>query len=68
MKMLWKGIKSIVTIKPNNLDTITHLTDRSGAHIEDPVKIANQVSHFFTSVANYITKNITRNRRSPYPT
>ena len=62
--MLWRGIKSIVTMKPKNFDTLTHLTDMSGSHIKDPVKIANQFSHFFTSVASDITQNIPRNPRS----
>ena len=65
MKMLWKGIKSIVNLKANNLDTISHLTDNNGSEIKDPSTIANQFNHFFTNVANDITKTIPRNPRSP---
>ena len=65
MKMLWKGIKNIVSLKSNNLDTISHRTDENGSQIKDPVKIANQFNQYFTSVANDITKKIPRNPKSP---
>ena len=60
MKMLWKGIKSIVTMKPNNLGTITHLTDISDSHIKDPVKIADQFNYFFYLVLQIISQRITQ--------
>ena len=65
MKMLWKGIKNIVSLKPNNLDTILHLTDENGSKIKDPVNIAIQFNRYFTSVANNITQKIPRIPRSP---
>ena len=44
--MLWKGIKSIVSLKSNNLDTISHVTDNNGSDITNPSKVANQFNHF----------------------
>ena len=44
--MLWKGIKGIVTMKPNNLNSISHLTDMSGSHIKDPVKMQISLTTF----------------------
>ena len=65
MKMLWKGIKNIVSIKSNNLYTISYLTDKHGSQMKDPVKVANQFKIFFTSVTNDITQRIPRNKKSP---
>ena len=65
MKMLWKDIKSVVTMNPDNLNTIAHLTDVSSSQIKDLVEMANQFNHCFTSAANSITKNIPRNPRPP---
>ena len=45
MKMLWKVIKNIVSLKSKNLDTISHLTDKNGSQIKDPGKIANEFNH-----------------------
>ena len=63
--MLWKGIKNIVSLKSNNLDSISYLTDKNGSQMKDPVKVANQFQIFFTSVADDITQKIPRNPRSP---
>ena len=65
MKKLWKGIKSILSLKSNNVDKIPHVTDKNGSQIKDPVKIANQFNQYFTNDANNIAKNIPRNPRSP---
>ena len=56
---------NIVSLKPNNLDSISYLTDKNGSQIKDPVKGANQFKIFFTGVANDITQKIPRNPRSP---
>ena len=63
--MLWKGIKNIVSLQSNNLDSISYLTDENGSQMKDPVKVANQFNHHFTSVADDITQKIPRNPRSP---
>ncbi len=65
MKMLWKGIKSIVSLKSNNLETISYLNDTDGSKITDPGEMANKFNHFFTNVASDITKKIPRTPKSP---
>ena len=65
MKMLWTGIKNIVSLKSNNLDTISYLMDNKGSRIYDPGRMANEFNHFFTNVANDITKTIPRTPKSP---
>ena len=65
MKMLWKGIKSIISIKPGNFDSVRFLKDENGSRISDPVKIANEFNNYFTNVANSITKKIPRTPKSP---
>ena len=65
MKMLWKGIKSIISIKPGNFDTVRFLKEGHGPKIVDPVKIANEFNNNFTNVASDITKKISRTPKSP---
>ena len=65
MKMLWKGIKSIVSLRSNNLDTISHLTGIDGSKITSPGQMANEFNHFFTNVSSDITKKIPRTPKSP---
>ena len=65
MKMLWNGIKNIVSLKTNNLDTISDLMNKEGSQIYDPGKMANEFNHFFTNAANDITKTIPRIPKSP---
>ena len=65
MKMLWKGIKSIISVKPGNFDSVRFLKDENGSRISDPVKIANEFNNYFTNVANSITKKIPRTPKSP---
>ena len=55
MKMLWKGIKNIVSLIPIGLDRISHLKDSKGSLIKDPEKIANEFNQFFANVASDIT-------------
>ena len=66
MKMLWTGIKNIVSLKSNNLDTISYLIDNKGSRNYDPGKMANEFNHFFTNVANDITKTIPRTPKAPF--
>ena len=65
MKKLWKGIKSIVNLRFDNIDTTSHVSDKNGIQLKDPVQIANQFNHYFTSVVSDITKNIPRNPKTP---
>ena len=65
MKLLWKGIKDIISLKPNNTDTFSHLVDDNGLKISDSVHIANELNEYFTKVAEGITKKIPRTQKSP---
>ena len=65
MKLLWKGIKDIISLKPNSSDTFSHLVDDNGSKISDCVHIANEFNEYFTNVAEGITKNIPRTQKSP---
>ena len=65
MKLLWKGIKDIISLKPNNTDTFSHLVDDNGLKISDSVHIANEFNEYFTKVAEGITKKIPRTQKSP---
>ena len=65
MKMLWKGIKSIFSLRSNNLDTISHLTGIDGSKITNPGQMANEFNHFFTKISSDITKKIPRTAKSP---
>ncbi len=51
MKMLWKGIKDIISLKPNISDTFSQLVDDNGSKISDSVHIANEFNEYFTKVA-----------------
>ena len=65
MKMLWKGIKSIISIKLGNFDSFRFLKEENGSRISDPVKIANEFDNNFANVAINITKKIPRTPKSP---
>ena len=65
MKKLWKGIKSIISIKPGNFDTVGFLKEGHGSKIVDPVEIANEFNNYFINVAINITKKIPRTPKSP---
>ena len=49
MKMLWKGIKSIISIKQGNGETISCLKDEDGTKLYDPVKMANEFNNYSKS-------------------
>ena len=65
MKMLWKGIKSIISIKPGSCDTVRFLKEGCGSKIVDPVETANEFNNYFINVASNITKKIPRTPKSP---
>ena len=60
MKMLWKGIKGIISIKTGNNETISYVKDKYGSKLSDPFKIATELNKYFKNVANSITKQIPR--------
>ena len=65
MKLLWKGIKDVISFKPNKSDTFSHLIDDNGIKISDSVHIANEFNEYFTKVAEGITKKIPTTQKSP---
>ena len=67
IKLLWKGIRSVIKIKANTGETVSipNLVDENGGKITDPVAIANNFNEFFLTVADKITKKIPRNPNSP---
>ena len=48
MKRLWKGLKDIISLKPGNCDSFSHLINEDGSKVSDPVKIANDFNEYFT--------------------
>ena len=60
MKLLWKGIKGIISIKPGNNETISYVKGKNGSKLSDPVKIATEFNKYFTNVASSITEQIPR--------
>ena len=56
LKKLWKSIKSIVSSRCDNVDAISHVSDKNGTQLKDLVQIANQFNLYFASVANDITR------------
>ena len=67
MKMLWKGIKNIISIRPGNFDSVRFLKEENGSKISDPMKIANEFNNYFTNVADNITKRIPRTPKTKIP-
>ena len=63
MKLLWKGIKDEISLKPNNTDTFLRLVDNNALKVFDSIHIANEFNKYFTKVAERITKKIPR---TPY--
>ena len=65
MKLLWTGIKSIISIKNSHVSVINKLKDTNGNLTTDSTAMANIFNKFFVNVADGVTKNIPRSPRSP---
>ena len=65
MKLLWSGIKSIISNNNSKTNIISKFNDINGNLTTDPTMIANTFNNFFANVAGNITKSITRTRKSP---
>ncbi len=65
MKMLWKGIKGIISLSPGKLDAISYLNSKDGTKISDSVKIATEFNNYSTNFASSITEKIPRTPKSP---
>ena len=58
---IWKGIRSLVTIKPSNLNVIT-IIDKNGSLVTDPIIITNSVNEYFANVGPSIENKISDNQ------
>ena len=65
MKLLWTGIKSIISTKNTHVNVINKLKDTNGNLITDSTAMANIFNNFFVNVADGVTKNIPRSPKSP---
>ena len=54
---LWKGIRSLVTIKPSN-KTDNSFLDSNGELTTDPLKIANCFNEYFVNVGSNVENKI----------
>ena len=65
MKLLWSGLKSIISNKNSKVNIISKLNDVNGNLTNDPAVIANTFNDFFVNVAGNVAKGIPRTRKSP---
>ena len=65
MKLLWNGIKSIISIENSHVNVINKLKDANGNLTTDSATMANIFNNFFVNVANGVTKSIPRSPKSP---
>ena len=65
MKLLWTGIKSIISIKNSQVNVINKLKDKNGNIKTDPATMATIFNDFFVNVADNVTKRTPRSLKSP---
>ena len=65
MKLLWSGLRSIISNKNSKVNIISKLNDVNGNLTNDPAVIANTFNDFFVNVAGNVAKGIPRTRKSP---
>ena len=65
MKLLWTGIKSIISIKNSQVNVINKLKDANGNLTTDSCKMAAVFNDFFVNVADGVTKRLPRSPKSP---
>ena len=65
MKLLWSGLKSIISNKNSKVNIVNKLNDVNGTLTNDPTVIANTFNDFFVNVAGNVTKGMPRTRKSP---
>ena len=58
MKLLWSGIKSIISIKSSRVNVINKLKDANGNLTTDSATMATIFNNFFVNVADGVTKII----------
>ena len=55
--VIWKGIRTIITIKPSNKADIK-IVDNNGVSLTDPVQIANCFNNYFVNVGSNVERKI----------
>ena len=65
MKLLWIGIKSIISIKNSHVNVLNKLKDANGNLATDSATMATISNNFFVNVADGVTKRIPRSPKSP---
>ena len=65
MKLLWTGIKSIISIKNSRVNVINKVKDANGNTTTDSATMATIFNDFFVNVADGVTKVIPRSPKSP---
>ena len=65
MKLLWNGIKSIISVINPRENIIRMLQDTNGNVVTDPTKMANIFNNFFVNSADILETMIPRSPRSP---
>ena len=60
MKLLWTGIRSIISIKNNHANVVNKPKDINGNLTTNSTAMANTLNTFFVKVADGVTKNIPR--------
>ena len=65
MKLLWSGIKSIISIKSSPVNVINKLKDANGNLTTDSATMATIFNNLFVNVAYGVTKRIPRSPKSP---
>ena len=64
IKMMWKGIPNIIKVKANNGSNITEINSSEGSRINDPIRLANSFTRYFSNMATEITKKIPLTQKS----
>ena len=65
MKMIWKGIKVIISIKTGNIEAILYLKDKNGSKLSDPVKIATEFSTNILLILLLVSQSKSQELKSP---
>ena len=59
MKLLWSGIKSIISIKNSHVNVINKLKDANGNLTTDSATMATILNNVFVNLADGVTKKNT---------
>ena len=65
MKLLWSGIKSIISVKTSTSFSVKKIKDNNGNVTSDPIQMSNIFNDYFVNVAENITAKIPKTIKSP---